>query len=87
MAMCWIRDMKTSFFHKFSNQKKSVNMICNLKNEDEVVLSIFEDLERVGVAQFRNIFKEKKTESMDKFVRLAQLYPSFVKEDENRKLM
>ena len=46
----------------------------------------FEDIARLGVCHFQNIYKEEKSLTIVEVVRMAYFFPSFVNAEENHML-
>jgi len=79
-------DENTKFFHAYAKGRKSANTIWKLENSDGRVENSFEGMANIGVSHFQNLFKANNQASIEEVVRLAQLFPGFVNEEENQKL-
>eukprot|EP01018_Ginkgo_biloba_P034237 Gb_24170 [translate_table: standard] len=77
----------TKFFHKLANHKRNVNTIWQLTRSDGFVASSFEDLAMAGVEHFRGIYKEERRSKIAKVLKLTSFFPSFVSEEDNRRMM
>ena len=60
------------YFDNFSSHHKFVNTIWELKNEDNEVVTRFEDLAKVEVVHFGKIFKHDEKVSLVDVVKLSQ---------------
>ena len=58
-----------------------------VKNEDNEVVTKFEYLEKIGVDHFQKLFKEDENVSKEKEMKLSQLYPNLVNDEDNKELM
>ena len=58
-----------------------------VKNEDNEVVTKFENLAKVGLDHFRELFKEDENVSKEEAVKLAQLYPNLENDEDNKELM
>jgi len=80
-------DDNTKFFHAYAKGRKSANSIWKLETPDGRVENSFEGMASIGVSHFKNLFKASNQASIEEVVRLAQLFPGFVNEEENQKLL
>ena len=53
-------DDNTPFFHKFATNRKNINSIWKIANDDGNIVEGFEDIAEAGVHHFESLFKEKK---------------------------
>jgi hypothetical protein len=56
----WIKegDNNTKFFHQFSNYRRNINSIWDMKNEDAMNISSFKEKAEAGVSYFKNLFSK-----------------------------
>jgi len=80
-------DDNTKFFHAYARGRKATNTIWSLKDEEGVSHSNFEDKARCGVTHFQNLFRAPQQANIAEVIRVAQMFPRFVDEDDNRDLM
>ena len=58
-----------------------------VKNEDNEVVTKFEYLAKRGVDHFQKLFKEDEKVYQEKALKLSQLYPNLVNDEDNKELM
>jgi hypothetical protein len=63
------------------------NSIWELNREDGYLVHTFEGLASMGVEHFQAIFKAQEGTSITEIVQIAQLFPRFVEEEDNRMLI
>jgi hypothetical protein len=80
-------DENTKFFQDFANGRKIRNTIWKLSDSSGREVSSFKDLAQLGKSHFQNLFKDSNQTNMAEILCLALLFPRFVEEDDNRKLM
>jgi len=84
----WLKsgDENTKFYHAYAKGRKNANTIWKLEDSEGREENTFEGMARIGVSHFQNLFKANNQASIEEVVRLAQLFPGFVNEEENQKL-
>jgi hypothetical protein len=80
-------DENTKFFQAYAKGRRSTNTIWSLEDQHGVVESTFEGMARIKVSHFQNLFRADNQATIAEVVRMAQLFPRFVEEDDNRSLM
>jgi len=79
-------DENTKFFQAYAKGRKCANTIWKLEDLDGRVENSFEGMAKIGVSHFQNLFKANSQATIEEVVRLAQMFPGFVNEEENQKL-
>jgi len=79
-------DENTKFFQAYAKGRKCANTIWKLEDPDGRVENSFEGMARIGVSHFQNLFKANTQATIEEVVRLAQMFPGFVNEEDNQKL-
>jgi hypothetical protein len=80
-------DENTKFFQAFAKGRRNVNTIWQLKDLEGNLENTFEGMSRLGKKHFQNLFKAENQASIEEVVQMAQLFPRFVDEADNRLLM
>ena len=79
-------DDNTKKFHAYAQGRKVANTIWSLQDEEGTHVA-FEDKARCGVNHFQKLFKAPPQGSIEDVIRLSQMFPRFVDEEENRDLV
>ena len=79
-------DDNTKFFHAYARGRKATNTIWSLQDEEGIHVD-FEAKARCGVIHFQKLFKASPQASIEEVIRLSQMFPRFVDEEENGVLM
>eukprot|EP00253_Pinus_taeda_P025252 PITA_25252 len=79
-------DNNTKFFHKFANGRKAINTIWELKDERGLPVSSQQNLARLANAHFRGIYKAPGDINILEIMRIAELFPIFVDQDDSEEL-
>jgi len=79
-------DENTKFFQAYAKGRKCVNTIWKLENQEGSMETSFEGMAKIGVSHFQNLFKASNVANIEEVVRMAQLFPSFVNEEDNQML-
>ena len=80
-------DDNTKFFHAYARGRKVVDTVRRLIDDQGVSHDTFEGMDNTRVEQFKSLYKEPAQESIAKVIRVAELFPRFVEEEENLALM
>jgi hypothetical protein len=80
-------DENTKFFQDFSKGRRNVNTIWQLKDSAGNMENTFEGMSSLGKNYFQNLFKAETQASIEEVVQVAQFFPRFVDEADNRLLM
>ena len=80
-------DENTNFFHAYAKGRKSLNTIWFLEDDRGRRRESFEELAGTGVEHFQNLFKAPTRAHIAEIMRIAQVFPHFVGEEENLSLM
>jgi hypothetical protein len=80
-------DENTKFFQAFAKGRKNINTIWQLKDQAGNLETTFEGMSKLGKNYFQNLFKEETQVSIEEVVQVAQFFPRFVEEEDNRLLM
>ena len=80
-------DDNTKFFHDYAKGRKVANTIWSLDNSQGESQITFGGMSRTGVDHFHSLFRENNQATIAEVVIVAQLFPRFVEEDDNRFLM
>ena len=82
----WLQcgDENTKFFQAFAKGRKFTNSIWELSSADGVQESSFEGLADMGVRYFGDLFSAQPGVNIAEVIRVAQLFPRYVDEAENR---
>jgi hypothetical protein len=80
-------DENTKFFQAFSKGRRCANTIWHLKDRDGNQENTFEGMSRLGKKHFQDLFIAENQATIEEVVCLAQLFPRFVDEEDNRMLM
>jgi len=85
----WLKsgDENSKFFHAYARGRKAANTIWCLKDEAGIEHLDFEGKARCGVNHFEALFRAPAQASIAEVIRLAQMFPRFADEEDNRKLM
>ena len=79
-------DENTKFFHAFARGRKAANTIWCLKDEEGLEHFDFEGKARCGVNHFESLFRAPAQASIAEVIRVAQMFPRFAEEEDNRKI-
>jgi hypothetical protein len=80
-------DENTKFFQAFAKGRKNINTIWQLKDSAGNLETTFEGMSKLGKNYFQNLFKAETQASIEEVVQVAQFFPRFVEEADNRLLM
>jgi len=85
----WLQsgDENTKFFQAYAKGRKCSNTIWGLPSVGGELVTSFEGLAALGVEHFGALFKEQEVASIAEVIQVAQLFPRFVDEETNQKLM
>jgi hypothetical protein len=61
-------------------------MIWSLKDQGDKPITSFEGFANMGRKNFENLFKDDRRENLDDIIKIALYFPSFVDEEDNKKL-
>jgi hypothetical protein len=76
-------DNNTKIFHAFSNFRRNLNTIWNIKKEDETVLSSFKEKAEVGVTYFKNLFTDPVGCPIQEILKVVGKFPFVFSEEMN----
>ena len=80
-------DDNTKFFQAYARGRKDANTVWILLDDRGMIHYTFNGMARTWVEHFENMFKSPPHESIAKVIRIAQLFPRFVEEEDNLALM
>eukprot|EP00253_Pinus_taeda_P029007 PITA_29007 len=80
-------DNNTKFYHKYANGRKAINIIWELQNEQGQVITVQQGLARLANEHFKSIYKAPREVNILEIMRLAELFPSFVQQEDSENLM
>lgn len=80
-------DENSKFFHAYAKGRIAANTIWSLDNSQGKPQTSFEGMAMVGVEHFQGLFGANNQATITEVIRVAQLFPRFVEEDDNRALM
>jgi hypothetical protein len=66
------RDKNTKYFHMKASQRRKRNRITELKDNNGHVVRDYEDIEKILVEHFQNIFQKQQTHNIDKIVEVVK---------------
>ena len=73
--------------HAYAKGRKALNTIWYLEDDRGRRRESFEELARTGVEHFQNLFKALARAHIAEIMRITQVFPRFVGEEENLALM
>ena len=80
-------DENSKNFQAYAKGRKFTNSIWELSSAEGEQVSSFDGLEELGVRHFGELFMAQPGASIAEVLRVAQLFPRFVGEEDNRLLM
>jgi hypothetical protein len=80
-------DENTKFFQAFAKGRKCANTIWQLKDQDGNQENTFEGMSRLGKKHFQDLFRAENQATIEEVVRMAQYFPRFANDEDNRMLM
>ena len=80
-------DDNTKFFHTYARGRKETNTVWILVDEHGSTHDTVEGMDSTGVEHFKKLYKEPIQSSLAKVIRIAQVFPRFVEEEDNLALM
>ena len=80
-------DENTKFFHAYARGRRAENTIWCLRDGAGLEHFDFDGKARCGVNHFENLFRAPALASITEVIRVAQMFPRFAEEEENRRLM
>ena len=85
----WLQcgDENTKFFQAYAKGRKFTNSIWELSSVEGEPVSSFDGLADMGVRYFGDLFSAPPGANIAEVLRVTQLFPHFVDEEENRMLM
>jgi hypothetical protein len=75
-------DENTKLFQAFSKGRKMANTIWSLRDQRGEEVTNFNELADLGTNHFKALFKAQEETSIAEIIKVAQLFPRFVEEDE-----
>lgn len=79
-------DNNTKFFHKFANGRKAINTIWELKDDRGQPVSSQQNLARLANAHFRGIYKAPGGINILEIMRIAELFPRYVDQEDSEEI-
>lgn len=79
-------DANTKFYHKFANGRKIINTIWELKNIQGQSVTSQPNLARLATEHFRGIYKAPMEANILEIMRVAELFPRFIDQDDTEEL-
>jgi hypothetical protein len=85
----WLKsgDENTKFFQAYAKGRKCSNTIWHLKDQDGNQENTFEGMSRIGKKYFQELFRAENQATIEEVVRMAQYFPRFANDEDNRMLM
>jgi hypothetical protein len=80
-------DENTKFFQAFAKGRRCANTIWHLRDQEGNLENSFEGMARLGKNHFQELFRAENQATIEEVVQMAQLFPRFVDEEDNRLLM
>jgi hypothetical protein len=80
-------DENSKFFHAYAKGRKAANSSWSLDNSLGEPQTTFEGMARVGMEHFQGRFGANNQANIAEVIRVAQLFPRFVEEEDNIALM
>ena len=80
-------DENTKFCHAYARGRKATNTIWSLLDEHGDTHTTFDGMDRNGVDHFKKLFEGPAHASIIEVIIIAQLFPRFVEEEDNKTLM
>ena len=80
-------DENTKFFQAYAKGKKCSNSIWQLKDHDGKKEHTFEGMSRIGIFFFQELYKVENKATIEEVIWMAQYFPRFTNEEDNRMLM
>ena len=80
-------DDNTKFFRAYARGRKVVDTVRRLIDDQGVSHDTFEGMDNTRVEQFKSLYKEPAQESIAEVIRVVELFPRFVEEEDNLALM
>jgi hypothetical protein len=81
------RDEKTKFFHRFVNHRKASNSNWSIERRDGTKATSFLEIVEEGTTHFKALFKADSKATIDSIIQIVGLFPSFIDQEGNEKLM
>eukprot|EP00253_Pinus_taeda_P030816 PITA_30816 len=75
-------DDNTCFYHKFSNGRKAINTIWELRDEQNQLISSQRNLARLAINHFKGIYSAPREANILEIMRVAENFPRFVLQEE-----
>lgn len=75
-------DDNMKFYHKFTNEQKGTNAIWYLLNENGNPKNTFPQLSSLASYHFKKIYRAPNNATLAEIIRVAQLFPHFVDQEE-----
>ena len=85
----WLQagDENSKFFQNYAKGRKNTNTIWEMKKANGDIALSFEDLATEGVNYFKHLFKAPGEATIAEVIRVAQVFPWFIEEEDNEFLM
>eukprot|EP00253_Pinus_taeda_P030204 PITA_30204 len=80
-------DANTKFYHKFANGRKAINTIWELMDENGHPITSQRNLANFATGHFRGIYKARADVNILEIMRIIELFPSFVNQEDSEELM
>eukprot|EP00253_Pinus_taeda_P008270 PITA_08270 len=80
-------DANTKFYHKFANGRKAINTIWELMDENGHPITSQRNLANLATGHFRGIYKAPADVNILEIMRIIELFPSFVNQEDSEELM
>eukprot|EP00253_Pinus_taeda_P032607 PITA_32607 len=80
-------DANTKFYHKFANGRKAINTIWELMDEHGHKVTSQRNLANLATGHFRGIYKALADVNILEIMRIIELFPSFVDQEDSEELM
>jgi hypothetical protein len=84
----WLKegDNNTKFFHHYANQRRNINSIWEIKNEEDVLVSSFQDKSEARARYFENLFAAPEGCPIQETLDVVSKFPSVISLETNRDL-
>eukprot|EP00253_Pinus_taeda_P033651 PITA_33651 len=80
-------DNNTKFYHKFANGWKAINTIWELKDQQGHTISNQQNLARLATDHFRGIYKAPGNVNILEIMRVAELFPRYVDQENMEEIL
>lgn len=80
-------DNNTKFYHKFANGRKAINTIWELRDQQGHTITNQQNLARLATEHFSGIYKAPGNVNILEIMRVAELFPRYVDQENSEELL